>query len=139
MRPEDGDQALERRLTELLEATTGLVGKSVYVDLKMEDGGGAATFLADWFGPGDSEVVLQALMHMSGDDAVINTTKFIRLPAGTPPMNLRISANLMRDLKEGSINIPCKLERYVCADSIFQFDRMIRPQTAYFPHVGIDE
>ena len=49
--------ALEKRLTELLEATTGLVGKSVFLELAMEGGEGQA-FLGDWFGPGDREIVL---------------------------------------------------------------------------------
>jgi len=55
VRPSDGEQALEKTLTNLMEATTGLVGKSVYLQLQLDNG---ATFLGDWFGVGDKEIVL---------------------------------------------------------------------------------
>ena len=53
---EDGDKGLERTLTDLMKATTGLVGKSVYLILKMKNG---ARFLGDWFGEEEQEIVLQ--------------------------------------------------------------------------------
>jgi hypothetical protein len=39
-----------------MKATTGLVGKSVYLVLKMKN---EARFLGDWFGDQDQEIVLQ--------------------------------------------------------------------------------
>ena len=53
---DDGNKGLERTLTELLRATTGLIGKSVFLLLKMKN---EARFLGDWFGTLDQEIVLQ--------------------------------------------------------------------------------
>jgi hypothetical protein len=53
---DDGNKGLERTLTDLMKATTGLIGKSVYLLLKMKN---EARFLGDWFGTLDKEIVLQ--------------------------------------------------------------------------------
>ncbi len=55
---DDGNKGLEKTLTDLMKATTGLVGKSVYLLLKMKNG---ARVLGDWFGEQDQEIVLQVI------------------------------------------------------------------------------
>ena len=108
VQPTDGDHALEKRLTDLLESTTGLVGKSVFLDLKIENEGGQ--FLGEWFGDGKSDIVLQAFMQMQGDLATVNTTKFIKLPKGE---TLRLKINMLRDLKEDTAVIPGNVKKIV--------------------------
>ena len=102
--PEDqGDSALEKKLTELLEETSGLVGKSVFLELKMEN---EAQFLGDWFGEGDKEVVLQAFMHVEDGLARIKTAKFVTIPKD----GLKMKISMMRDLREDDTQIiPCTL------------------------------
>jgi hypothetical protein len=55
---DDGNKGLEKTLTDLMKAMTGLVGKSIYLILKMKNGG---SFLGDWFGEQDQEIVVQVI------------------------------------------------------------------------------
>lgn len=102
-----GDVALEKRLTELLEATTGLVGKSVFLELKFTQPK-EAKFLGDWFGPGNDDIVIQAFLQVNNDKANIKTSKFIKLPANCTQVEMNIT--MSRDLKDESISLPCKLK-----------------------------
>ena len=63
MDPRDGSRELEQTLTELMKAMTGLVGKSVYLILKMKN---EARFLGDWYGDQEKEIVLQVKLLFNG-------------------------------------------------------------------------
>jgi hypothetical protein len=54
----DGDEALEKRLCDLIEGATGLVGKSAYLELKFDEKS-KHQFLGDWFDTSKHEIVLQ--------------------------------------------------------------------------------
>lgn len=59
----------------------GLIGKSVFLELKMANN---ARFLGEWFGEGVDILALQAFMHIDdeGDKrAKLKTTKFVRIPS----------------------------------------------------------
>ena len=99
---DQGDSALKKKLVELLEETTGLVGKSIFLELKMEN---EARFLGDWFGQGEKAVVLQAFMQINDGTAKIKTAKFVKIPEE----GLKMTINMMRDLKDDTVVIPCTL------------------------------
>jgi hypothetical protein len=54
----DGDEALEKRLFDLVEGATGLVGKSAFVELKFDETS-KHLFLDDWFDTSKNEIALQ--------------------------------------------------------------------------------
>jgi hypothetical protein len=54
--PRDGNKVLERTLTEVMKATTGLIGKSVYLILRMKN---ESRFVGDFFGDEEKEIVLR--------------------------------------------------------------------------------
>ncbi len=74
--PSDGDEALERRLTDLLESTSGLVGKSVFIDLNVGGESNRAAFLGDFFGQTVKSIVLHAFMQVTIRSFVQNLTVF---------------------------------------------------------------
>ena len=111
IRPEDGDVALQQRLTDLLEATTGLVGKSVYLDLKiLAPETSNAAFLGDWFGPGEKDIAIQAFMKVNKDGkAGLKTTKFMRLPKNEKLRKFDLKIEISRDLQDETVKLPGKL------------------------------
>jgi uncharacterized protein YegL len=110
----DGDQALQKRLTDLLESTTGLVGKSVFLDLKLENPG--ALFLGEWFGEGKNDIALQAFIQIDGSNtAKISTTKFVRIPAGAEE-TFRITIKMVRDLRDGSNQVEAAVRKVKVQD-----------------------
>jgi hypothetical protein len=87
-------EALENRLTDLLEITTGLIGKSVFLEVKFETE--AAVFIAEWFGEGNNDVDIQAFVHLEGENrATVNTTKFVKIPNGAEKL-LHVDIKILR-------------------------------------------
>lgn len=105
--PTDGDLALQQRLTDLLESTTGLVGKSTFLDLKLENEG--ALFLGEWFGEGKVDIALQAFLVMDGPVARVSTTKFVKIPKGEE-RDFRMAVKVVKDLREGTEPISATLK-----------------------------
>jgi hypothetical protein len=54
----DGDEALEKRLCDMVEGVTGLVGKSAFLELKFDEKF-KHQFLGDWFDTSKNEITLQ--------------------------------------------------------------------------------
>ena len=82
-----------------MEATTGLVGKSVYLELEFEEGNDYG-FLGDWFGEKEREANLQTFLQFGAEDkAIMETAAFVHLP-GFPantnnPENLKLKIKVL--------------------------------------------
>ena len=86
----------------------GLVGKSTFLDLKLENEG--AMFLGEWFGEGKVDIALQAFLVMDGPvHARVSTTKFVKIPKGGEK-DFRMAVKVVKDLREGTEPISATLK-----------------------------
>ena len=114
-----------------------MVGKSTFLDLKLENEG--AQFLGEWFGEGKVDIALQvtllryslwgprsnkfhhvpkAFLMIDGAVARVTTTKFVKIPKGGES-DFRMTIKVVRDLKDGTDPIPAALK----ATKVYRFIR----------------
>lgn len=103
--PSMGDNALEERIVSLLSEVAGLVGRSVHLNLSLS---GDNLFLGDWFGSGCQTSVLSAFFESKGDQATIETTKFVHVPTEEA---FEISVGLLQNLHETTVPLVCNVSK----------------------------
>jgi len=109
--PTEGDKAVEERLVQLIQSTTGVVGRSLNVEMKSDH----LLFLGDIFGEGKSEVVIPAMVANQGDSLKIATKKFVKKTKacqGVPKLELRLFEKLTGSPKAIEANV-IKMEEIV--------------------------
>ena len=119
--PEDsGETALEDTLTKLVEQTTGLIGKSIYLELEMSKDNGYIQ--GEWFDEKEKKVIVQALLQSKGNTATIETSKFVKLSND----ELHINVCMMRSLKEDAKVTTCKIVQTQLCNSFTDEMRLLK-------------